>query len=90
MSCVYVIRWPDAQFYVGETDNLQARMENHRYKRDGMMRHGMEAIYVAIPKEEGSKSMARRIEAATINEFNQCGFRLWSGADGRNVNFGSS
>lgn len=90
MSCVYVLRWPDGVFYVGESDNLVDRIAYHRSKGRREMRRGLEAIYVPIPKEEGSKSMARRIEASVIEDFNRNNYKLLSDGDARNVNFGSS
>ncbi|GMH44353.1 hypothetical protein BSKO_12287 [Bryopsis sp. KO-2023] len=89
MSCVYIIRWPDAQFYVGESDSLVSRMSHHRSRRKEF-KDGMEVIYVGIPKELGSKSMAKRIESATINRLKKAGFYIQNDGDGRNISFGSA
>jgi len=63
-SYVYVARTVDGWFYVGETDNLRARIATHR-RNSRFGGKGVAFICQDVPL--GGKSTARRVEAAGNN-----------------------
>mmetsp|Transcript_27836 Transcript_27836/g.40958 ORF Transcript_27836/g.40958 Transcript_27836/m.40958 type:complete len:107 (+) Transcript_27836:1-321(+) len=86
-SYVYVARTVDGWFYVGETDNLRARIATHR-RNSRFGGKGVAFICQDVPL--GGKSTARRVEAAVIRDLWRLGFPLLSLADAAHTNFGSS
>jgi hypothetical protein len=83
-SCVYVLQLTDPlRYYVGETDNLRQRLEQHRSK--GGCWSSSVAIAVSV---SGGKTEARSIESRTIQELAHAGFLLHSISDGRSIRAG--
>lgn len=79
LSCLYVIKTRDGFFYVGETDDICARIETHR--RDNQKAQ-CGVVYFVV---QGGKSVARHLESATIRELSRRGFPMLSTNDGRHV-----
>ena len=70
-SYVYVARTLQGWFYVGETDDIRARIEAHRSRQ--ALGEGAEFVCLRCDLAgdsggAGGKSLARKIEAATIRE----------------------
>jgi hypothetical protein len=78
-SCVYVVRREDGYFYCGETDALLARLDAHRARPPVRGGAGLAAAYVALP----SKTVARAVEAATIQRLLDVGVPMLSVADAK-------
>jgi hypothetical protein len=84
-SCVYILQLKDPlRYYVGETDNLRKRLEQHRAK--GGCWSTSVAIAVSV---SGGKTEARAIESRTIQELARAGFLLHSISDGRSIRAGT-
>lgn len=81
-SSVYVMLRPDEKLYVGETDDLQGRVQAHRSK-DGMQ----SAAFLSFVVQ--GKSVACQLETLLINQLPKQGFHLANIADGRHRNFGT-
>ena len=80
-SCVYILQLKEPiRYYVGETDNLRQRLEQHRAK--GGSWASLEAVAVPV---DGGKSEARAFESLMIRQLSQAGFPLESTADGRSI-----
>ncbi|CAO2815186.1 unnamed protein product [Amaranthus hypochondriacus] len=82
-SSVYVMLRPDNKLYVGETDDLQGRVQAHRSK-EGMKT----AAFISFVVQ--GKSIACQLETLLINQLPKRGFRLANIADGNHRNFGTS
>ena len=81
VSCVYILQLnggDNPRYYVGETDNLRNRIEQHRAK--GKCWLDAEAIALPIP---AGKSEARALESMLIQTLAKAGVPLQSTADGR-------
>eukprot|EP00884_Botryococcus_braunii_P005348 jgi/Botrbrau1/14814/Bobra.0332s0007.1 len=85
-SCVYVLRTGDAFFYVGETDDIEKRLRDHRSSSRLRGRGGVDAAYLMVPEGLEGKSMAKAIEALAIQQLESAGFPLLSSRDSRNRN----
>ncbi|KAH9620054.1 hypothetical protein KSS87_003535, partial [Heliosperma pusillum] len=83
VSSVYVMLRPDKRLYVGETDDLQGRIQAHRAK-DGMQ----SAIFISFLVQ--GKSIACQLETLLINQLPKQGFHLANIADGKHRNFGTN
>ncbi|XP_074286101.1 DNA mismatch repair protein MSH1, mitochondrial isoform X2 [Silene latifolia] len=83
VSSVYVMLRPDKRLYVGETDDLQGRIQAHRAK-DGMQN----AIFISFLVQ--GKSIACELETLLINQLPKQGFHLANIADGKRRNFGTN
>ncbi|XP_021731755.1 DNA mismatch repair protein MSH1, mitochondrial-like [Chenopodium quinoa] len=81
-SSVYVMLRPDKKLYVGETDDLQGRVQAHRLK-DGMQNAAFLSFVVQ------GKSVACQLETLLINQLPKRGFFLTNIADGKHRNFGT-
>eukprot|EP00798_Chlamydomonas_sp_ICE-L_P019907 gene19907-26610_t len=73
-------------FYGGETDDIKSRLKAHRAKKHGPSK-GLEMVYVLVGLDEGAKSGAKAVEAATIQSLDGQGFPMLSVKDGRNRSF---
>uniref|UniRef100_A0A0A0L490 DNA mismatch repair proteins mutS family domain-containing protein n=2 Tax=Cucumis sativus TaxID=3659 RepID=A0A0A0L490_CUCSA len=82
-SSVYVILRPDGKFYVGQTDDLDGRVQSHRLK-EGMRDAAF--LYLMVP----GKSLACQLETLLINRLPDHGFQLTNVADGKHRNFGTA
>jgi hypothetical protein len=80
-SCVYVLRRADGWFYAGESDALLARLDAHRSRVPVKGGAGLAAAFVALPPGAGNKTVARAIEAATIQKLVDVGVPLLSVTD---------
>ena len=83
-SCLYMARinYLDTQWwYVGETDDVTARMRRHRQEWPG-------TIDTVVVGRAESKSHARCAETAGQITLQRSGVRLWSTHDGMHRNFG--
>ncbi|WP_086930438.1 MutS-related protein [Agarilytica rhodophyticola] len=83
-STLYILRTSLGFYYVGETDNINARIEAHRKVE---LKKDCEFIYVAIPL---GKSAARRLESTLIKALVGKGFPMLSVDDAKHQHFGSS
>ena len=79
-SCVYILELDNNRFYVGETDSLRHRLQQHRTKGGEWKSCTAVAICIA-----GGKSQARLVESLLIRKLAQAGFTLESISDGRVV-----
>lgn len=81
-SAVYVLKLSSdpPRFYVGQTDNLRQRIEQHRSK--GGYWNNLEAYFVSSPK---GKSEARTWESLLIQKMATAGFDMQNTADGRTL-----
>lgn len=84
-SCVYVLSLNDQvsgeiRCYVGETDNLRKRIQQHRAKGEAWKM----AEVIAIPMQEG-KTEARALESQLIRSLANVGVDLVSTRDGRTI-----
>ncbi|GKY93031.1 hypothetical protein MPSEU_000271400 [Mayamaea pseudoterrestris] len=84
-SCVYIMSLCETgsearKYYVGETDSLRQRIEQHRAKGDSWSN----AETIAIPVSEG-KTEARALESLLIRTLAKAGVDLVSIADGRSA-----
>ncbi|GAB4850050.1 DNA mismatch repair ATPase msh1 [Ancistrocladus abbreviatus] len=82
-SSVYVMLQPDRKLYVGQTDDLQGRVQAHRSK-EGMQN----AVFLYFIVQ--GKSLACQLETLLINQLPHQGFHLTNIADGKHRNFGTS
>jgi hypothetical protein len=83
-SCVYILELKDpVRYYIGETDNLRKRLEQHRAKGGCWSRSVAIAVSVS-----GGKTEARSIESRMIQKLAQAGFLLQSISDGRSIRAG--
>ena len=80
-SCVYMLQRPDGKFYVGQSDNLLARVRRHRTEWN-------EApfLYVIV----ANKSVACELETILINQLALLGFALVNKADQKHRHFGTA
>ncbi|KXZ52161.1 hypothetical protein GPECTOR_10g790 [Gonium pectorale] len=91
-AVVYVIRWWDGRFYVGQTEDICRRLAEHR-KRETLERKeaglllmegtrrvtSLEAVYCRVPScEGGGASGARNVEADLIADMQRAGFPMRS------------
>jgi hypothetical protein len=87
-SCVYVLSLRgdsgSRTYYVGETDNLRQRIEQHRAKGKSWMA----ADAIAIPLQDG-KTEARALESLLIRTLARAGVNLLSTTDGRSIRHGN-
>jgi len=83
-SVIYILRIALGFYYVGETDNIGARIESHRKIE---LKKDCEFVYARIPD---GKSAARKIETQIIHQLKSLGFPLLSVEDGRHRHFGSA
>jgi len=83
-SVIYVLRIALGFYYVGETDNICARIVAHRNTE---LKKTCEFVYTSIP---GGKSAARKVETAIINQLKSLGFPMLSVEDARHRHFGSA
>ncbi|XP_048491768.1 DNA mismatch repair protein MSH1, mitochondrial isoform X2 [Beta vulgaris subsp. vulgaris] len=81
-SSVYVMLRPDKKIYIGETDDLQGRIQAHRSK-EGMQ----SAAFLSFVVQ--GKSVACQLETLLINQLPERGFHLANIADGKHRNFGT-
>jgi MutS domain V/MutS domain I len=83
-SCVYILELIESpncvRFYVGETDSMGKRLEQHRAK-GGAWSEATAAAF-AVP---GGKTQARNMESLAIQRLAQAGFNLISISDGRAI-----
>ena len=81
-SVVYILKLntDPARYYVGESDNIRKRLENHRAKGDGY--HNAVAFVVVAPQ---GKSQSRMWENRLIRKMASAGIVLDSVADGRTL-----
>jgi hypothetical protein len=81
-SAVYILKLSSSppRYYVGESDNLRIRLEQHRAK--GGAWHNCEVF--AVPSPSG-KSVARMWESLLIRKMASEGFALESISDGRTL-----
>jgi MutS domain V/MutS domain I len=81
-SAVYILKLDTepARYYVGETDNLRKRIEQHRSK--GGIWSNFEAVVVPAPR---GKSQARMWESRLIRNMASAGFEMQSITDGRTL-----
>lgn len=83
-SCVYVLQVGEEdnkmRYYVGETDSLSQRLNQHRSK--GKDWKDLNAIAISI---EGGKSIARNVESLVIQRMAKSGFHLTSISDGTKI-----
>jgi MutS domain V/MutS domain I len=81
-SCVYILELQDncSRFYVGETDTLSQRLQQHRSK--GSMWSNAAAVVYPM---KGGKSQARHMESLIIRKLASEGFDLISVSDGRTI-----
>ncbi|KAJ8442713.1 hypothetical protein Cgig2_001806 [Carnegiea gigantea] len=82
-SSVYVMLRPDKKLYVGETDDLQGRVQAHR-AMEGMQ--NAEFLFFIVQ----GKSIACQLETLLINQLPKRGYNLTNIADGKHRNFGTS
>ena len=80
-SCVYVLQlaYDPPRYYVGETDCLPKRLDQHRRKGDVWLNSRAVAMVVE------SKTEARAQESLLIQELAQAGFSMESITDGRSL-----
>ncbi|ODS23083.1 hypothetical protein AB835_10795 [Candidatus Endobugula sertula] len=83
-SVIYVLRTSLGFYYVGETDNIHARVEAHR--KIGSKKNCV-FIYTLVPL---GKSTARKIESTLIKKMTLLGFPLLSADDAKHQHFGSA
>ena len=81
-SAVYVLKLDSEprRYYVGETDNLRKRLEQHRSK--GGIWNKLEAFVIPAPQ---GKSQARMLESRLIRKMASSGFEMHSITDGRTL-----
>ncbi|KAJ8445529.1 hypothetical protein Cgig2_012417 [Carnegiea gigantea] len=82
-SSVYVMLRPDKKLYVGETDDLQGRVQAHRATEDIQ---NVEFLFFIVQ----GKSIACQLETLLINQLPKRGYNLTNIADGEHRNFGTS
>uniref|UniRef100_A0A0K6S9E2 DNA mismatch repair proteins mutS family domain-containing protein n=1 Tax=Chromera velia CCMP2878 TaxID=1169474 RepID=A0A0K6S9E2_9ALVE len=73
------------KLYVGETEALGQRLQQHRSK--GPAWKGAPALAWALPAWAGGRSATRRLEASAIAKLRASGFRLESDHDGSHQHF---
>jgi DNA mismatch repair ATPase MutS len=83
-SCIYVLEVPhdnkrNTRYYVGETDSLQQRLQQHR------QRGGAWATSQAVALVASSKTEARLFESILIQKMAKAGIPLESIQDGRSI-----
>ena len=83
-SVIYILRTTLGFYYVGETDNICARITAHRQTE---LKKDCEFIYILIPQ---GKSVARKFETAIINQLKLSGFPMLSVEDAKHRHFGSA
>ena len=83
-SVLYVLRTALGFYYVGETDNIGARIVAHRQTE---LKKDCEFIYTPVPQ---GKSTARKFETALIKRLQALGFPMLSVTDARHSHFGSA
>lgn len=83
-SVIYILRTALGFYYVGETDNICARIEAHRKTE---LKKDCEFIYTLIPH---GKSVTRKFETAIINQLKLLGFPMLSAEDAKHRHFGSA
>lgn len=80
-TCVYVLQFDNPRgFYVGETDNIRKRLDQHRSK--GGNWSTVDAYVVNVPE---GKSEARELESRLIQRLARAGMLLHSTRDGRSL-----
>ena len=85
-SCVYLLVTSDGKYYVGESDNIGQRFNQHqKAQKDGLLHFG----FFKLP-QPGGKSLARAIEAQSIRKLHDSGFPMLSYADGFHTNFAAA
>jgi DNA mismatch repair ATPase MutS/predicted GIY-YIG superfamily endonuclease len=72
-SLLYILHNGGAM-YVGETDGIRRRLEQHRASRQGRID--------AVALQVANKSKARALETEIINTMQEQGFLLWASGDG--------
>ncbi len=84
ISCVYVLQigskndgW---RYYVGETDSLSRRLQQHRAKGEEW-----KSMYAVAIQVKDGKSTARNIESLVIQQMSKRGFCLTSVSDGTTI-----
>ena len=80
-SCVYILELANdpPRYYVGETDSLSRRLQQHR--RRGVAWSRCRAVALPVP----SKTEARAFESMLIQKLAQSGYSMESVADGRSI-----
>ena len=81
-SCVYIVELNEEppRYYVGETDSMQRRLQQHRAK--GGPWTSLTALALPV---SGGKSQARNMESLVIQRLAKAGFELVSISDGRTI-----
>jgi hypothetical protein len=106
VSCVYVLEVSapasaaatnpsSVAYYVGETDALKQRLQQHRVRQGSTKRGEGSGVWgwadaAAMVLPVADKSMARAVEARTITALAEAGLPLLSKADGAHRHFGVS
>lgn len=86
-TAVYIFQTAGGYFYVGETDSLRQRIEQHRRGAAG----GAAAFaYVIVEITSGGKSVSRAIESALQRRLARTGYPLLSLHDAANRGFGGA
>ncbi|MBI2069506.1 MAG: hypothetical protein HYT79_02810 [Elusimicrobia bacterium] len=80
-SCLYVLKTKQGFFYIGETDNLIARINAHRNSPD---KKDAELIYAGVA---AGKSCARKWQAQLIMKLKSQGFPMLSTDDAKQRHF---
>lgn len=76
-SCLYLLRTKDGFFYVGETDDIMARVKTHRGTTGKI---GADFVYFVVPQ---GKTFSRKLESSIIRELAAGGFPMLSTNDGK-------
>jgi hypothetical protein len=81
-SCVYILELNEdpPRYYVGETDSIQRRLNQHRAK--GGPWSSLTAVAFPV---SGGKTQARSMESLVIQRLAKAGFELVSVSDGRTI-----
>ena len=64
MAWIYILRGSSGRHYIGSTDNLERRMEEHRRGSNHTTRRLGDVIELVVNRAVDSPATARRIELA--------------------------
>jgi len=83
MRIIYQIKFSDDTFYIGQTDNLNRRVDEH--KRLWKSTHGIKIVNIKILDFANSRSEALRIETAYIKASDTLKLRNTAEMDARAI-----
>jgi len=84
ISCVYILQIGNKddgwRYYVGETDSLSRRLQQHRAKGEEW-----KSMYAVAIQIKDGKSSARNIESLVVQQMSKRGFVMQSVSDGMTI-----